>query len=337
MFSRPATSTRSVREHEHDLTTEYLSGCIGHTSIDRDLRYLDDRGEDVVPGREQIRAHFLVQNHAFHHWLSGHGLPHLLVHGGYDEASHVSGLSLFCVYLKNVLAWYNPHFVTLAFFCGMNTGQQSFAREWPPGYNDTQLGLNAVTMAPSYDEAQLIRGDDVIMPQIYDQYIQSPRYSRTQLPSTGGSALIRSFILQILRHLPGQRISVRGRNRRDIERGNLHSLCHLFLRLVGMLPPHFTVWCLVDGAEYYEQDGFWADARLVINHLVQLSTSQNTGASVRLLITTPTFTSRILDWFEYPQPLPLERRDWEDLVPDSEGLQGELNFIIEQSRPFRNY
>lgn len=93
---------------------------------------------------------------------------------------------------------------------------------------------------------------------------------------------------------------------------------------MGMLPREAVVYCLVDGAEYYEQEAeSWGSARWVSMKLVLLSNLRNDGASVRLLITTPTFTSHISEWFQGRRILSMEENGWEEVEPDSTTLQSD--------------
>lgn len=280
-----------------------------HTnSIYQELQILSSSGEHAVPMHDRARAQHLVESPEFLHWLAGQGPPHLLVNGSYGEASHISGLSLFCRSLFRALDRHGPRVIPLAFFCGMQTRHPAHV---PPSYNETQWWSQDDTAPPSYSED-----------------FRPPDYDSIELPESGGHALIRSFIDQLLRHYPLPRVPVRRRELDEIEGGNLERLCGLFSRLVQMLPRQFTVWCLVDGAEYYEEDGSWYGARQVLEQLVRLSNPYTRSACVRLLITTPTYMSHGLEMFDRSQSLPLGETRWRNLVVSNEILEQRLDRAI---------
>lgn len=303
---------RDGEECDQYVPTPELARFMHTNSIYQDLQNLSGSGENVVPVWDRARAQQLVENHEFLRWLAGQGPPHILVHGGYREASRISGLSLFSRSLFRVLDRRGPRFIPLAFFCGMQTRHPAHV---PPSYNETQWWSR----------------DDIAPPGCNDDF-EPPYYNRVELPfqrpRSGGHALIRSFIGQLLRHYPLPRVPVRARELREIDRGNLEILCGLFSRIVSMLPRHFTVWCLVDGAEYYEEYGAWYGARQVLEQLVQLSNPYNRGASVRLLITTPTYMADVMNWFERPLSLPVGETRWGNLVMSNEILEQRLDRAI---------
>lgn len=167
----------SHTEHEYDMFPDFLAECRSNIDIlDRDLQYLDERGEDAVPEQERASVEQLAENSQFFSWLNSQESEHPLVHGRYDVASHISGLSLWCVSLVHGLDGDTRRLIPLVFFCGLHTRQSSYTHTAPPSYDD--IGL------PSYE-------DD----------IRPPGYNNSQLPSTGGHILIRSFIYQLLPHL----------------------------------------------------------------------------------------------------------------------------------------
>ncbi|POS77680.1 hypothetical protein DHEL01_v203935 [Diaporthe helianthi] len=92
-----------------------------------------------------------------------------------------------------------------------------------------------------------------------------------------------------------------------VEAGNISHLCKLLSHLLSLMPHDVTVWCLVDGVEFYEQGRSWADFEQVLDHLLRHSDATNKmgGASVRLLLTTPTSMPRTLGLPELPQTVSL--------------------------------
>lgn len=288
---------RSPEEHFQALAPNTVALSMSVTSIYQDLQYVADNGEDVVATSDRARAHYLAQSGDFFRWFTNQGSAHLLVHGSYDQACHVSGLSLFCRSLFCVLDQDRmPHFIPLLFFCGVHTRLLNFAPQRRPPNYDVTISRDGSRL-PMYDGR----------------------------PSTGGRALIRNFLVQLLHNFPYDRIVMDPEELRDIEEEDLDGLQKLFSRLVGMLPPEFTLFCLVDGAEYYEQGGYWDDMGPVLDQLVKLSHPSNQGGSVRLLITTPTSTSHIVQRFHRRQCLVLD-----DLVFSSEILEQRLERLITQ-------
>ncbi|KAL1875178.1 hypothetical protein Daus18300_003246 [Diaporthe australafricana] len=326
---------QSTSENEFGASLQRRRRIDDDEILDQDLQYLDGRGTGAVPEQERARAAQLVGNSQFISWLNSPLSGHLLVHGRFERASHISGLSLWCRSLVRDLAVRTPRSIPLVFFCGLHTRPPSFIPTAVPSYDNTQLWSDAGIGPPDYR-------DDIEPPvyRFHQQDMQMPRSDNSQLgvPSTSGHTLIRSFIHQLLRHLPDLSIKLKFRELDGIENKDLMTLCELFKRFVGLLPRDVEVYCLVDGAEYYEQEAeSWDSASWVLSQLVLLSNLRNNEASVHLMITTPTSTSHISEWFQSRRILSMEETGrGEEMVPDSTTLQGELDDVIEQGQQYSN-
>jgi hypothetical protein len=70
-------------------------------------------------------------------------------------------------------------------------------------------------------------------------------------------------------------------------------ICHLFYRLVELVPRGITLYCVVDGISYYEKPVWREDYDLMMECFGGLVTNKAMGAIFKLLLTSPT-TSRWL-------------------------------------------
>jgi hypothetical protein len=83
-----------------------------------------------------------------------------------------------------------------------------------------------------------------------DQHLLSEEYH-------GGDTMICSLIEQLQRQYlyvtisPGPNTSMR-----KLDSANVRQLCSLFVYLVRQLPPHMTVFCLIDGINEYEREEY---------------------------------------------------------------------------------
>lgn len=147
----------------------------------------------------------------------------------------------------------------------------------------------------------------------------------------GGRGLLQSFIHQLLDayYYPnGLLITVTAQEMLDIENRRMAALYGLFRRLVLMLPSDFTVCCLVDGVMYYERDEFLGGMERVVPQLLQLSRASSTPGPLKVLLTSPTHTSVVREWFAEESILSMTEMDRAGLVSDAEGLERRLASII---------
>lgn len=128
-------------------------------------------------------------------------------------------------------------------------------------------------------------------------------YHPENASQSGGRALIRSLIYQLLGHInrflgrPG--VCMSPRRLHCIHNGDLQALNSLFASLVSMVPPDVTICCVVDGANYYEEDEFWGEAAEVLWPLMELSARKpRRRASFKLLMTSATVTSYLRQRFQ---------------------------------------
>ncbi|KAF3768064.1 hypothetical protein M406DRAFT_224869, partial [Cryphonectria parasitica EP155] len=74
---------------------------------------------------------------------------------------------------------------------------------------------------------------------------------------TGGFAMIRSFICQLLCQFDfGEKLSASVVTRELVQHGDINELCRLFEWLVHLLPSYVVLVCLIDGILYYERPEF---------------------------------------------------------------------------------
>lgn len=134
----------------------------------------------------------------------------------------------------------------------------------------------------------------------------------------GGSAMIRSFISQLLFQsglYPFQYDSEYSIE--DLEQDDIGKLCGIFTWLIRRLPGNSTVFCIIDGISLYEQR-FMQGMDTVILALVELVEDDYDGrASLKLLITSPQPTYKVRKVFDSH---PAELLDMEELPVVGDGL-----------------
>ncbi|POS77679.1 hypothetical protein DHEL01_v203934 [Diaporthe helianthi] len=154
-------------EEEENVIIGDLVRWIGLPSIDEDLAHINDGGQDSVPVEDQVRAERLAAAPQFRNWLTFPHSGHFLVNGMHDQASQISGLSLFCNSLYRALAGNKPRCIPLMFFCGLHTGPPF----QPPIFADTKPQPGTCDDAPP-----------------------TPNLDSLRAIETGGHVLVRSLI-----------------------------------------------------------------------------------------------------------------------------------------------
>lgn len=98
-----------------------LVGCLRAAGILlRDLQHLDVAVGPRLSDSDWEPVDQLVRSHKLMEWLHRRTTLHLLVHGDQRGGTRMSGLSVFCKSLREVLASHSDHFIPLLFFCGMH-------------------------------------------------------------------------------------------------------------------------------------------------------------------------------------------------------------------------
>lgn len=282
-------------------------GCLraAHILFD-DMRHIDEVLRPTLSKSDWEPVDQLVRSHKLTEWLHSRAMPNLLVHGDQRGGSHISGLSVFCESLRGVLAMYPGQFIPLLFFCGMHDGVEDDDTDDDDEDKNTNNDKNQAAQTfvkPSSD------------------------------PCIGAAGLIRSFASQLLEHyyilynigivmVPGELDAILN--------GDLDALYALFSRLLCLLPPNFTVFCLVDGVDCFEQDELLEDMKLVMEPLLQISRSRSTQGSVKVLLTAPSNTSDVCDWVDNEAILSLADigQPGQLSVTDSVGLRSRLASVV---------
>ncbi|RGP78966.1 hypothetical protein FLONG3_2872 [Fusarium longipes] len=152
---------------------------------------------------------------------------------------------------------------------------------------------------------------------------------------TGGLAIIKSFIRQLLCQYDLSNCIMFGDVRPDLLcHGNISELCCLFERLVFHLPRHMLLVCLIDGVVYYEREEFMQSMADVLITLLKLSDQQKTGASVKVLLTSPTKTMAIRQPFPDELILCMESRNRSGVVAGRGRLERQLNEQMDSASAF---
>jgi hypothetical protein len=275
-----------------------------------DLQHLIEVGEQRVPARQRACAEQLARSGRFTEWLRSSTSSQLLVHANYSENANISGLSLFCFSLANVLAGRPDRFIPLVFFCGMHA-------ELPDEDEEEE------------DEEEPRDSHSVLLSAAHAQKLQERWLN---MDTIGARGLMLSFIHQLLGryyHPRGISIAMTPQELHDTENRNLRALYELFRRLVRMLPESVTVCFPVDGTVYYERDEFLRGMERIMVPLLQLSQPGITRARLKVLLTSPTDTSDVREWFAQESILSMREIDRPGLVSESTELERILATAIE--------
>ncbi|KAF9874034.1 hypothetical protein CkaCkLH20_08406 [Colletotrichum karsti] len=112
-------------------------------------------------------------------------------------------------------------------------------------------------------------------------------------PTTGPVAMMRSLISQLLHsnNLPDPDLGfMTYATLKDCHEGNCEVLCNVFAKIVKQVPPHVTVFCVVDGVSWFEQGSWLNDLVYIASMFEYLAGRDNVGRSgpLKALFTSPT-------------------------------------------------
>lgn len=117
----------------------------------------------------------------------------------------------------------------------------------------------------------------------------------------GPITMIRSFIAQILEQHPFTPDNLANEvNLAGVEAGDIPQLCKLFACLARQLPATTTVFCIIDGVQFYERDQYWKDMDEVLCCLFELAEDDDKEmrATLKILLTSPKPTRRVRKVFD---------------------------------------
>ncbi|KAI0100560.1 hypothetical protein GGR51DRAFT_532420 [Nemania sp. FL0031] len=118
---------------------------------------------------------------------------------------------------------------------------------------------------------------------------------------SGGGAMIRSLIAQLLRQFPTEAIQPDlAVSQQEVERGNMEHLCALFHYLILRLPVSTKVYCFIDGINEYENEEYLHGMDQVVMTLLDL-VDEKTGpgrAVFKLLLFSPRPTVEVRQVFD---------------------------------------
>ncbi|KAG8165517.1 hypothetical protein KVR01_004069 [Diaporthe batatas] len=293
-FIDPQENAPGRQPARKDVTVEQLVswlGCPGITdSVTEDALKVSGSGEDVVSLQDEARAERLAADPEFHRWLTSKESGHLLVQGNYDQASQISGLSIFSSALRRALWGEAPRCIPLLFFCAQSGPPRSIA-------------------AICLEELETV-----------------------------GHTMVRSLIYQLVHRLGDHHtIAIDCYDIVGIKAGSITCLCNLLSHILSSMPSNTAVWCLIDGVEFYEQKRPWFDVKLVLEKLARFANpADNTrgGASVRMLLTTPTSMARAPQLFANPQVVSLAAMAGEQRDPDRWALRRILDEEVEKAHGY---
>jgi hypothetical protein len=117
---------------------------------------------------------------------------------------------------------------------------------------------------------------------------------------SGPSALIRSLIGQLLQQYPycppdlEHNVSIQG-----VEEGSIHELCNLFGCLARHVPSTSSIFCIIEGIQFYERAQFRGGTMEILSFLSDLAENERQGvaASIKLLLLSPRPTTVVRNAF----------------------------------------
>lgn len=118
-------------------------------------------------------------------------------------------------------------------------------------------------------------------------------------PHIGTVAMIKSLIAQLLhQHRFDTSTLPHDSNPLYFHDTNIGQLCALFGWLVHQLPEDITLFCLIDGIEYFERDKFINDMPTVLAYILELTMDSTITAIFKVLVTSPWRTEFVRRPFE---------------------------------------
>ncbi|KAM0544547.1 hypothetical protein ACHAPJ_011764 [Fusarium lateritium] len=111
---------------------------------------------------------------------------------------------------------------------------------------------------------------------------------------TGGHAMIQSFICQLLCQYDfSTSVSFQDVSPELLLLGDIDELCWLLELLIHRLPSSTLLVCLIDGIGYYEREEFVDSMADVLVTILRISKEQQTAATIKVLLTSPTRTIKV--------------------------------------------
>ncbi|KAK1701396.1 hypothetical protein BDP55DRAFT_641444 [Colletotrichum godetiae] len=110
--------------------------------------------------------------------------------------------------------------------------------------------------------------------------------------NTGPRAMMRSLIAQLLKiqKLPAPDLGFLSESMLEAcSLGDCYTLCKIFVEIIKQAPPQMTVFCIIDGISWYEQDPWKQDVYQVATAFEHLAKREDLGESgpLKVLLTSP--------------------------------------------------
>ncbi|KAI1455399.1 hypothetical protein F4805DRAFT_436078 [Annulohypoxylon moriforme] len=241
-----------------------------------DMEKIKNKGKQQLSDEDCAQTEQIVHNITFQRWIVSPTSTKLMIHSNFSRLMmETSALSLFCTSLVESFRS-QERYRCLVWFCGLHLG-----------YNDES-------------DSDLSDSEDYLDDYLYSEHNEGDGYP----PGTSQSVIkrmMRSLIAQLLcdydfgpRHMMPPDIDPYSIN----EGYSLSELRQLFFWLIQQLPAGFTLFCLVDGIVFYERMEFKEPMFDVLNDLLELTTSDDVLASVKILVTSPRPTTMAREVFE---------------------------------------
>ncbi|KAI0116395.1 hypothetical protein GGR51DRAFT_574693 [Nemania sp. FL0031] len=275
-----STSPGQPLEPSHGPGTPYISqeelwDLLKIHDIDKiDLEEIE-REQNQLSLHDRAQTEQIVHNQAFQNWIVSPKSTKLMIYSNFSGLMlETSALSLFCTTLAHAFRS-RRKYLCLVWFCGRHLGHDD--SDYDSDYDGSDSGDSSDVNLGYYE--------DEFAPANRDAVIQK---------------MMRSLIAQLLCNHdfdPGDLLPPNV-DLYSIEDHSLSQLRSLFCWLVRRLPEEITLFCLIDGAVFYEREEFEDPMFDVLADLLEIIDFDNTLAVIKLLVTSPRPTSTVRMGFE---------------------------------------
>lgn len=111
-------------------------------------------------------------------------------------------------------------------------------------------------------------------------------------PWQGPKGLLQSVIIQLLAVLDARGclsldfLSTRSQVK-ELEKGDIGQLCRVFYQLVNEFPPGTTIYCIIDGIQFFGREPYLSDCDILVRHLRAVVEDDHLKPKFKVLMTVP--------------------------------------------------
>ncbi|KAJ8120222.1 hypothetical protein O1611_g10421 [Lasiodiplodia mahajangana] len=74
---------------------------------------------------------------------------------------------------------------------------------------------------------------------------------------------------------------------RELKESDIHQLCRVLHELVSEFPPETTVYCIIDGIQFFYRDAYLSDLELLVRHLEEVIADDYLKPKFKVMMTVP--------------------------------------------------